>query len=102
MRTREEKLAYAKGYNARAKWPLHKPPMPPEPMVAKLMTALTNLRNAVDGELAKFGEDDPIGEILGPRIDEADEALSDVGTWLLFFEDETNSQPISGFARKRK
>ena len=80
----EERRAYSRGYNAgsRRAWPEHRPPHPPVEIVARLMTALTALRDGVDGELALFDPEDEIEKHLGPLVDEADAAMSAVSEWL--------------------
>jgi hypothetical protein len=82
--TRAEQLAYARGYNAGRgdRWPAHKPPMPPEPIIQRLMAALRALRDEADGQCAMFDPDDEMVVALGPHIDEADAALEAVTTWL--------------------
>jgi hypothetical protein len=64
------------------RWPAHKPPLPPEPHVARLMEAAQKLADAVDGELATLLEDDPWQEKLGNPMDEVREALAGVMRWL--------------------
>lgn len=77
-----EKNAYARGYQCGVRWPLHKPPSPPQPVVGELVDALRAIRDAVDGELAKFDPDDDLNKRLDPYITRADNALKAVGTWL--------------------
>ena len=80
----EYKKWYGRGYSAglRNKWPDYKPPTPPEPVIAKLMNALIELRDAVSGEIGKFGSDDEIYQTLDPLVGRADYALSEVEHWL--------------------
>lgn len=81
--SRDEKLAYQRGYqNGAERWPLHKPPVPPQPVIALLVTALRGLRDECDSALAVFDKDDPLEKAIGPRIAEADAALSAVSAWL--------------------
>lgn len=82
--TREEKLAYAKGYAAgsRGSWPAHKPPMPPTELVALMMTAARELRNSVDAQLCLFDKDDDIVLAIGPKVDVFDQAMIAVTDWL--------------------
>jgi hypothetical protein len=79
----EYKRGYSKAYNTRAKqWPAHRPPHPPTPQVAAMMTALQELRDAYDTICATFSEDDELVISLAPKIDAADAALSAVSKWL--------------------
>lgn len=79
----DEKRAYAKGYSAgsRGRWPLHKPPRPPDEITAALVDALQALRDQVDGQLAMFDPDDEIVVTLYPFVDAATEALERVGKY---------------------
>ena len=86
--TRAEKLSYARGYQRGRNWPLHKPPEPPEEVVAELMRALRILRDECDAVCATFGEDDELVVRISPFIDRADRALSLVGEYLMRHEDE--------------
>lgn len=83
--TSKRQLIYAKGYAAgqRRSWPEHKPPRPPDAIVSELQEALQQLRDDIDGELAKFDEDDELNIVLSPSIERADEALRSVTKWLL-------------------
>ena len=74
---------YARGYQCGARWPLHKPPFPPEPIINELVQSLQALRDAIDGELAKFDENDPICKILDPYIECVDKAQESLSVWLL-------------------
>jgi hypothetical protein len=78
-----EKKAYQRGFQRGSNWPLHKPPIPPEPVVAELVEALRALRDAVDGALASFDPDDPLNAALSPYIERADKAQRGVSLWLL-------------------
>lgn len=82
--TREERLAYAKGYAAagRHAWPAHQPPTPPEPVVKKLVESLQKLRDAADSLQALFCEGDEVVLLFAPLIDEADAAMEKVTDWL--------------------
>lgn len=81
--TDNEKRCYMNGYNAgrRRAWPLHKPPLPPEGHLKQLMQALLELRDGVDAELAVL-EGDEMVRRLGPLVDQADTALTQIGEWL--------------------
>jgi len=81
--TNEEKRAYQRGYAAglRGKWPAHKPPEPPNQIVASLLLALREIRDHLDSELAAIC--DPEWEAaFGPIIDKADDAAESVTEWL--------------------
>lgn len=82
--TRGEKSAYQRGYAAgiRGRWPEHKPPLPPNEIIADLLLALREIRDHLDGELATI--DDPEWEAaFGPIIERADTAAQLVTEWLL-------------------
>ena len=81
---RDLRRAYSKGYNAgsRGAWPDHRPPMPPDEVTSRIVEAALALRNAVDGEIACFLDDEPVVEAVGPRIDALDEALAGLGRWV--------------------
>lgn len=83
---REHQRAYQRGYNAgmNHKWPPHKPPTPPDPIVADLMKAAVLLRNQYDALIATtdWGSDDEMERKLGPGIDALDEAMRKVTLWL--------------------
>lgn len=87
--TRDEKLAYGRGYNAGRKggWPEHRPPMPPDELCRKVIAALRALRDGIDSELAKFSEDDEIVQKLGALVDDADTVFVEIGNWLCVVED---------------
>lgn len=81
---RKEKLAYGRGYNTGVadRWPDHRPPHPPHPLVAALFRAAQLLRDAVDNELATLGENDEWQTSLGEPLDQLDVAMTDIGQWL--------------------
>ena len=81
---RELKRAYSRGYNAgrAGYWPCHRPPLPPEPHVQALMEALSELRDVADTITAVLEPNDEFSIILGPRIDQANNALMQVSNWL--------------------
>lgn len=82
--TREEKQAYGRGYAAgiRGRWPAHKPPLPPNEIIAGLLLALREIRDHLDGELAAI--DDPEWEAaFGPIIEKADTAAELLTEWLV-------------------
>lgn len=85
---REIQRAYSRGYTAGAKWPEHKPPFPPNPIIRLLMEALRELRDVADTQCAMLGEDDDYAKQFDEPIDRADAALVAVGEWLK----EGNSQ----------
>jgi hypothetical protein len=78
---RESRRAYQRGYSAGShnRWPEYHPPIPPNRLMGQVVQALVNLRNAIDGELAKFGEDDEICNAIYPHMDAATEALVAIG-----------------------
>ncbi len=75
--SREERTAYGRGYNAglRSRWPETIPPRPPDEVVGKMFDALLALRNAVDGQMSTFDEDDEMAVYLYRFVDQADEAM---------------------------
>ena len=83
-RSDSERLAYGRGYNAGAsrRWPDHKPPRPPNEVVAKLMDALQDISDAVDNMCATFPEDDPLVAQMWPLVDKSRDALASVTQWL--------------------
>lgn len=73
---RDEKLAYARGYQAgiRGKWPMHLPSIPmADSVVRALLVAGSNLRQQADGLLATFDKGDC--PELDAAIDEFDDAV---------------------------
>jgi hypothetical protein len=80
----DERRAYARGYNAAKsnRWPEHKPPAPPEPIIRKLLDALCGLRDAADAICATLDGNDEFVVRLGPWVDSADEATTSVTWWL--------------------
>jgi hypothetical protein len=78
-----ETKAYGRGYQCGSeRWPAHKPPMPPEPIVRDLMAAARELRDAADTICASLCEDDDFVISLGPKIDAVDEVLIKISNWL--------------------
>lgn len=70
--TDDERRAYARGYSATSRrWPAHRPPTPPDPVVGRLVSALRALRDAVDTSLATFPPDDEIRDESDPHVEEA-------------------------------
>ena len=80
--TRDEKLAYQRGYQRGIRWPEHCPPCPPDPVIARLMTALKKLRDTIDSGCAMFDPEDEFVKTLDPAIGEADKAMAQVTEWL--------------------
>jgi hypothetical protein len=82
--TREETLAYSRGYSAGMsnRWPAHRPPVPPEPITGELVASLQELRDKIDSALATFSVDDDLNISLSPAIDRATHALLSVKKWL--------------------
>ena len=82
--TKEEGRAYQLGYAAglRNRWPKHRPPQPPNQIIANLLLALREIRDHLDHELATI--DDPGWESsLAPIIEKADDAAEAVTEWLI-------------------
>ena len=82
--TREERLAYQRGYHTGSKraWPEHRPPTPPDEIVAALIRAGSALRDQADRTISTFDEGDVIVHELGPAIDAYDEAMAELGRWV--------------------
>jgi len=81
--TQEEKRAYQRGYAAgiRGRWPVHRPPQPPNQVIASLLLALREIRDHLDSELATI--DDAEWELaFSPIINKADAAAESVTEWL--------------------
>lgn len=91
---REETLAYKRGYSAalHGKWPADKPPKPPDELCAKIIDALRAIRNQCDDLIATTSPDDGYEEMFGKYIDAADEALEELGFWLLSCEEEQTKE----------
>lgn len=80
---KDEQRGYSRGYQARAdKWPAHRPPLLPEPIIANLMSSLIELRDICDNFRATLDPNDEFGIELEAGIDKADAALREVSTWL--------------------
>lgn len=82
-RSRDERRAYARGYN-NAKgdvWP-QVLPSPPNAVVRRLMAAVSRIRSTADGLRATFDPDDEVNAIFDAMIDEADEARIAVEQWM--------------------
>jgi hypothetical protein len=84
MTTDDERRAYARGYNTgiRGRWPLHRPPVPPDENAKLLVEALQNLRDWADNLRATLSEDDELVVELEPLLDAADEAMERLREWL--------------------
>lgn len=83
--TREEKMAYRRGFfhGSRKAWPEHKPPCPPKPVVRELMEAAVFLRDKADAACATLGQDDDFVTEFGPGIDRLDKAMEKITEWLM-------------------
>jgi hypothetical protein len=83
--TRDEQNAYSKGYAAgsRGRWPLHRPPLPPDEIVRAIVEPARALRDAADSLVAILDEGDEFAKKLGPPIDAFDEAMTRLGLWLV-------------------
>lgn len=81
----EWKLGYGNGYNAGVsrRWPAHRPPFPPEPVVLRLVAALQELRDVADSQMATLAEDDELARAFDDPIARADAALAAITEWLL-------------------
>lgn len=79
-----EKRAYSRGYTAgsRGRWPEHRPPQPPNQIVAELLLALREIRDELDGGLAAI-DDEEWEKLFGPIIERADAAAEMVSAWLI-------------------
>lgn len=99
--SRDEKLAYQRGYQAghRNRWPRHLPPYPPIAVIENLMSALKKARNVLDGELATIAPDDEWEAKFGPAIDHADAALSAVTDWIRGELNNPDGSPIDKVVR---
>lgn len=86
-----ESRAYSRGYSAgrRGAWPDHRPPVPPSPIIAKVLEAAKSLRDAVDGELATLEQDDRWQTIFGNPVDEFDQAMIEFGEWVRAESEQT-------------
>lgn len=84
MKTNPVQLAYGRGYSAglRRLWPPHKPPVPPEPVIAELLAALETLCASMQAELATFTDDDPLVVALLEPLARARAAATAVTEWL--------------------
>ena len=91
--TREERLAYQRGYNTAARWPEHKPPVPPAKNVAILFQAAKALRDAVDAQLAAFDPEDPLQKTLGEHVDAVDDAFAAISQWIKEPVEQTAAEP---------
>lgn len=82
--TDEEKRGYSRGYIAgsRSRWPEHRPPLPPDPLIRRLMEAARTIRDGHDSLLATLGPGDEFEQQLVPGIDALDAAMRDVTEWL--------------------
>lgn len=97
----KEKRAYTRGYRCGHKWPEHKPPIPPDAVIASLFEALKNLRDECDAALAAFDQDDPLEKQLGPKIEDADDAMRVLGRWLLAEDDRERVKASNCLAARR-
>ena len=78
------KRGYRKGYYAAVagRWPEHKPPAPPDDVVAALWRAASELRDAADGICSTLDEQDDFVKQLGPKIDAIDRLGHWIADWL--------------------
>ena len=81
--TRIERLAYQRGYSRGHRWPEHRPPMPPNDVLAEYMMAMREGRDAIDMFQAALMPDDEWSKQLCPIIDRIDEAHEKLSAWIL-------------------
>ena len=83
--TQDYKVGYSRGYQAgcRDRWPAHKPPTPPEPVIGELVEALRALRDCMDSQAAQFDPSDEFVTETNPSIARADKSLEAVTQWLM-------------------
>lgn len=82
--TREQSLAYQRGYNAgrSRKWPEHLPPAPPDNIVKEILDAARRLCNAADAFQATWDEDDEGMKPLRDAIEEFNEKNGLISQWI--------------------
>jgi hypothetical protein len=97
----DEKRCYARGYQRGHKWPEHKPPTPPDAVIAGLVEALKDLRDECDAALAMFDPDDPLEKQIGPKIEAADDAMRALGRWLLAEDSGERTKAANCLAARR-
>lgn len=80
----ERQKAYARGYarGRSGRWPDHRPPAPPDEVLAPIVRAAQSLRDAADHICATISEDDEFALELAPCIDGFDSAMTKFGEWL--------------------
>lgn len=85
MKTIQERRAYSRGYykGASGAWPPHKPPLPPNDLLAAFISAAQGLRDGFDSMCATFSEDDEIVRELDTKIEAFDAAMRSWTKWLL-------------------
>lgn len=91
-KTTELSKAYSRGYYAAVNryWSKHKPPEPPNKVLANILASFVALRNQIDGEMATFEEDDEMVLRLDPFISRADESFIELSDWLAEPPDNDN------------
>lgn len=79
-----EQRAYGRGYYQGSKkgWPPHRPPTPPDELLARFFLAARALRDAVDAACATFGEDDEFVRTIDPKIEAFDKEMEVWTEWL--------------------
>ena len=81
--TRSERSAYARGYQVSARrWPAHKPPVPPQPVVAELMQAMEQMCDQCATFIGMIEQDDAWAKIMAAIMERGDKALSAVSAWV--------------------
>lgn len=78
------KRGYSKGYNAgvAGRWPEHKPPSPPDDVVAALWKVASELRDTADSLCATLDDEDEFLKSLVPKIDAIDRLGHWIADWL--------------------
>lgn len=82
--TREEKKAYARGYNAgsRRAWPEYHPPRPPDAIAAEIIGSAKRLADKVADWCGAFGDKDEFTQQMLPLMQAVDVANSKLSQWL--------------------
>jgi hypothetical protein len=82
--TRQEKLAYSRGYQRgmHRAWGDHLPPLPPVEELQKLLAAAQKIRDQADYFCASIDPEDEWVATLGQMIDGFDEAMQEFKDWM--------------------
>lgn len=71
-------------------WPDHKPPLPPDETLRKILTAANALRDEVSdwlGSISTEIEGDPVWEGFQSRLDDYDDIMEEISSWLKRLEE---------------